>query len=141
MVALLLSNGQIPEAGVQWVTGLIVVLILVGIVLGFIAQIRKIKRDTELDKNRLLKTAKEEAQQEVESAFEFRELKRSIERLRDEFLLMKEQMRKVEEHNISIYRIERKADIAHRRLDVHYKREHNIDCEADYIDYSNGDRE
>ena len=139
MVALLLVNGQIPEAGIQWVTGLIVVLVLAAIVLGFIAQIRKIKKDTESEKEKDIRIARDEARQEAESAFELRELKRSIDRLRDEFILVKEQLNKVDEIKIAQYRIEDKANKAHKRLDIHYKREHNMDCEADYIDYGNGD--
>lgn len=139
-MANMLSNGQIPEAGVQWITGLIVVLVLAGIVIGFIAQIRKIKHDTEKESERKIQNAKAEAKQEAESAFEFRELKRSIERLRDEFIIIKDQLTKVEEIKISQYRIEDKANKAHKRLDIHYRREHNMDCEADYIDYANGDQ-
>ena len=140
-----LTNGQVTDAGIQWLVGAIAFVGLLGIVLGVYLQIRKIKSETAAvskereDKIKLEATAEMQRKEatirrEIETETALRDMKGSIDRLNDSFQALGRGMeQRVERLETGLQKscsqiatVSQATKSAHKRIDEHRRIEHNL---------------
>jgi len=73
-----MANGQLTDATILVIAGIIGLFVIAGIVLGVFVQIKKLRTDAKAETDAKVKKATEEAMKEKESEIAFRELKASV---------------------------------------------------------------
>lgn len=129
-----MSNGQLSDATVFVIGGIISLVIIIGAVLGVFIQIKKLRDDAKADTKAKVKEATEEALKEKDSEIAFRELKKSVDNVNSTVTEltkdMRERMKNVEctgtEHVKWLARIEEVAKSAHKRIDDHRVLDHGL---------------
>ena len=69
---------EISNTTIDWITGLIGVIIFLGVILTFITQIKKVRTDNAKETQSKIDSAVKEARIESESASEYRQLKEKV---------------------------------------------------------------
>ena len=133
-----MDGGQITQTTITWIEGFLGVLVLLGIVLVFYINLRKIKYQAESEKIKAkvdadalarseVDKAVAEAKKETASEMAFRDLQRSVESMTLTVKCLNESMQReittIKDADISrvkwITEVEATARSAHRRIDEH----------------------
>lgn len=129
-----MTNGQLTDATILVIAGIIGLFVIAGIVLGVFIQIKKLRTDALAEKEKAVGEARSEAVKETKSELALKALTESVNSMKlllDEMKLdMKERLKAVEctktDHTERLARVEAIADSAHKRLDEHRTIDHGI---------------
>jgi len=138
-----MANGQISDATVLVIAGVIGLFVIAGIVLGVFIQIKKLRADAKAETDAKVKKATDEALKEKESEIAFKALKASVDsvsiyvkELADD---MKARLTAVEctrtEHVAELAEIREIAKSSHKRMSEHLRVHHKLiehEKESDY---------
>ncbi len=138
-----MANGQLTDATILVIAGIIGLFVIAGIVLGVFVQIKKLRTDAKAETDAKVKKATEEAMKEKESEIAFRELKASVDNVNTTVKKLTEDMNKRIEgvectrtaHVAELAEIREIAKSAHKRIDEHRKIDHKFieqDKESEY---------
>jgi hypothetical protein len=116
----------------DWIAGLIGTLTIFGIIIGFYVQLKSIRLKAKQETDEMVNKAVAEAKVETESAFEFRQLKQSVDETNRSVLsltgLMNSQMGDVQTklhcHDQKITELTESTKQFHKRMDEHRKVDH-----------------
>jgi len=129
-----LSNGTLTESTVTVIAGIIGLLILAGVVLGFVIQLNTLKSKAKTDAKLEIDKAVEEATKETESKLAFIALTKSVDAMNDTVGKLSKgvgsQISTIQTDLITlcgkVNLIDASARSAHKRIDEHRKIEHGI---------------
>lgn len=130
------------NAASQFTYGLIAVLMLLVIVLSFVAQIRRMKKEMSENIANVKNEAASKAREETRSEMAFNDLKKSVEKVNESIARLNEKIDDISialgnrvnelenglknvKHNLSI--IKKEASVANKRLDEHKKVDHGFE--------------
>jgi hypothetical protein len=138
-----LVNGTIPEAGVQWVTGLIIVIGIGIVLIVFVKEIRGLRSQAANDMSEKLKEERHKIQKDVELDHTLRGMTSSFDRLYCVVEELKSELRnktqsiedKVDAYRIMVAKVEQSVRAAHRRIDEHRAIDHGLANKNGYSDY------
>jgi len=127
-------NGQLSEATVFVLGGVFGLLILAGIVLGVVIQLKKLRADAATERTSEIEKAKKLQEKETKSEVAFQVLTKSVDALRMSVEEMKgdvkQRIETIEctrtDHSERLARVESVANSAHKRIDEHRKLDHQI---------------
>lgn len=132
---------EVVKLALEFLLGLIALLILVGFILGFYSQIKKIKKESQEKLDKAVLTAKIESEQETKSTIAFNELKKVVERMdgRLETIDNKldDKVSKIEnvlsEYKAELAEVKAIARRANKRIDIHKRYDHGFE-NIEYLD-------
>ena len=136
-----MNNGQLSDATVLVIAGIIGIFVIAGIILGVFIQIKKLRADAVAEKKSAIDEAKIEAVKETKSELALKALTESVNSMKillDELKLdMKDRLKAVEctktDHSERLAKVEASTQSAHKRIDDHRKLDHQIEVkESDY---------
>ena len=130
----MLVNGEIPEAGIQVMTGLLVLAGVGLLVLGFVAALKSMRKSSDREYEQRLLKAVGEREKQIEIDTTLKAMKESIDRLNDSVSRMRGEIgtrvdkleTKLDRHSKHIVCIDASVRSAHKRMDEHRQVEHKL---------------
>ena len=130
----MLVNGEIPEAGVYVLNGLLVLVGIAILVLGFIAALKGMRKSSDREYEQRLAKAVGEREKQIEIDTTLKGMKDSIDKLNDSITRMRGEIgtrvdkleTKLDRHSKHIVCIDASVRSAHKRMDEHRKVDHGL---------------
>jgi hypothetical protein len=131
-------NGQLSESVSLLIGGLVSLMVIGGIVLGFLIQIRKIRTDNKAERESEIKKASDEASKETAAAIAFRQLEKGLQEIKDMLCarppcIQKQVVETLAEIKArqaddgkALFEVIASAKQAHKRLDEHRLVDHSL---------------
>ena len=130
----MLVNGEIPEAGVQVMTGLLVLAGIGLLVIGFVAALKGMRKSSDREYEQRLLKAVGEREKQIEIDTTLKGMKDSIDKLNDSVTRMRGEIgervdrleSKVEWQSKQVVKIDASTRAAHKRMNEHRQVEHKL---------------
>ncbi len=130
-----LINGTIPDIGVQWFTGLMIILGIAVVMLIFIREIKTLRKKAADDMKVQLEEAKVTIKKDVEIDQAIKEMATSLDRLTDVVCELRTEVRdklrsleiNVSDMRLIVAKVENAVAAAHHRMDEHRKLDHGLE--------------
>lgn len=128
----LLIDGHIPEQSIEWVEGLLILIGIAMIVIGFIAAIKTMNKSSKKDFDERLNKERAEIKRDVVIDQTLNDLRESVDRLSQSIYEMRgditTKVNTIEErvlcHEKDIVRIDQSVKSFHKRMDEHRRVDH-----------------
>lgn len=132
MALIMLVDGHIPDAGVQWFEGLLIILAIASVIVGFIAVIKGMNKAAKEEFNEQLEKKESEIKRDVVIDQTLNGLKDSLDRLSQSIYEMRGDIstkvndieKRVACQENEIVKIDQAVKSAHKRIDEHRKIDH-----------------
>lgn len=132
IVKQLLIDGHIPEQSIEWVEGLLILIGIAMIVIGFIAAIRTMNKSSKKEFDERLNKERAEIKRDVVIDQTLKDLRESVDRLSQSIYEMRgdiiTKVNTIEErvicHEKDIVRIDQSVKSIHKRMDEHRRVDH-----------------
>ncbi len=129
-----LVDGMLPEQGVNFLEGLIIVVIIVAIFLGLYIKIKSIRKELKEEAAKERATRDEEIKEKILLQQTLTDIKNNHYRMNDSLCSLTESLKinfdkldkKVEKHDALIVQVLSSTRSAHKRIDEHRTVEHNV---------------
>ena len=130
----MLVNGEIPEAGVYVLNGLLVLVGIAILVLGFVAALKSMRKSSDREYEQRLAKAVGEREKQIEIDTTLKGMKDSIDKLNDSVTRMRGEIgervdrleSKVEWQSKQVVKIDASTRAAHKRMNEHRQVEHKL---------------
>ncbi len=134
MLKCLLVNGQIPQEGINVTTGIIVILALASVVLGFILKLRALRKEDKEATEKTMLDRERTIRKEIEIDTILRDVKQSMDRLAEAITCLRSEVggridkveKQVDSQGRAIVKVQEAVKAAHRRMDEHRKVDHGL---------------
>ena len=128
----LLIDGHIPEQSIEWVEGLLILIGIAMIVIGFIAAIRNMNKSAKKDFDERLNKERDDIKRSVVIDETLKDLRISVDNLSKSIYEMRtditNKVKTIEErvicHEKDIVRIDQSVKSIHKRMDEHRRVDH-----------------
>jgi len=128
-----LSNGQIPDTGIKWITGFIIFIGILSVILAAYLQIRSIKRSSNQELMERIEDEKEKVKREVNIDVTLQQMRESIDRMSDSINSLRADtmtqicnlVAKVDKHDREIIILEESIKTAHNKINEHKALDHH----------------
>lgn len=128
----LLVDGHIPEIGIQWLEGLLILIGVAMVVIGFIVAIKSMSKSSKKDFDERLNKERAEIKRDVVIDQTLKDLRESVDRLSQSIYEMRgditTKVNTIEErvicHEKDIVRIDQSVKSFHKRMDEHRRVDH-----------------